>query len=89
VALEPGRRLAYTFKTIEVVEWEIEPAAHGGSRFWLRQHGMARASDPGPAGRAAGWHGFLCQLDMFMASGQLVVVDDWEEKTTDYEALLA
>lgn len=86
VALEPGRRIAYTFKTIQVVEWEIEPAEHG-SRFWLRQHGMGR--DDEPAGRAAGWHGFLAQLDMYMASGQLVVVDDWEEKTAVYEKLLS
>ena len=85
VALEPGRRLAYTFKTIEVVEWEIEPTEHG-TRFWLRQHGMDPADQA--AGRAAGWHGFLAQLDVYLASGRLAVVDDWEARTADYQRLL-
>jgi uncharacterized protein YndB with AHSA1/START domain len=86
VALEPERRIAYSFSGLSVVEWEIEPTEHG-VRFWLRQLGMPM--DPSPAGRAAGWHGFLTQLDMYMAAGQLVVVDDWESKTADYEKLLA
>jgi uncharacterized protein YndB with AHSA1/START domain len=86
VLLEPGRRIAYSFNGLSVVEWEVQRAERG-TRYWLRQHGMNPADQA--AGRAAGWHGFLTQLDMFMASGQLVVIDDWEKKTADYEKLLA
>jgi uncharacterized protein YndB with AHSA1/START domain len=38
---------------------------------------------------AARWHGMLTQLDMKLASGQLVVDDGWRERIPDYEKRLA
>ena len=67
------RRLVYTFGDTSTVEWRIEPA-EDGVRYWFTQHGMDR--DDVPHARAAGWHAFLIQLDMYAASGQLVEVDD-------------
>jgi uncharacterized protein YndB with AHSA1/START domain len=81
---EPNRRLAYTFGGPTIVEWRIEPAEHG-TRYSLSQYGMPEAR---AAGWGAGWHSFLIQLDMYMASGQLVV-DEHEPRIPDYEKLLA
>ena len=85
VALEPERRIAYTWgDSLAVVEWRLEPAAHG-TRYWLTKHGMPAHR---AAGWGAGWHSFLIGLDMYMASGQLVP-DEHEPRIPSYEKLLA
>ena len=85
VALEPERRIAYTWgESLAVVDWQIEPAEHG-CRFTLTKHGMPAER---AAGWGAGWHSFLLQLDMYAASGQLVV-DEHEPRIATYEQLLA
>ncbi|MEA3055738.1 MAG: hypothetical protein QOD30_1170, partial [Actinomycetota bacterium] len=75
VAIEPQRRLAYTFGDVSVVEWEIEPTDFG-CRYRMRHHGLDREN---AVGKGSGWHGFLLQLDMYAASNQLV-------EDTGYEA---
>lgn len=85
VALEPERRIAYTWgSALAVVDWRLEPAEHG-CRFTLTKHGMP---EPRAAGWGAGWHSFLLQLDMYLASGQLVV-DEHEPRIPAYEALIS
>ena len=85
VALEPERRIAYTWgESLAIVDWQIEPAEHG-CRFTLTKHGMPAER---AAGWGAGWHSFLLQLDMYAASDQLVV-DEHEPRIATYEQLLA
>jgi len=84
VALEPERRIAYTWgETLAIVDWQIEPADHGIS-YRLTKHGMPEER---AAGWSAGWHSFLLQLDMYAAAGQLVV-DEHEPRIAAYRALL-
>lgn len=84
VALEPERRIAYTWgDSLAVVDWQIAPAEHG-CRLTLTKSGMPEER---AAGWGAGWHSFLLQLDMYAASGELVV-DEHEPRIPTYDALL-
>jgi uncharacterized protein YndB with AHSA1/START domain len=85
VALEHERRLAYTFGGLSVVEWEIEPTDFG-CRYRMRHHGLDRDN---AVGKGSGWHGFLLQLDVYAASGQLVedTEADMQGRLPDYEEI--
>jgi uncharacterized protein YndB with AHSA1/START domain len=93
VALEEGRRFAYTFGApSSVVEWTLAPAEEG-TDFTLTHHDV-EASVRGQEefdvpGTAAGWHGLLHQLDLYAAAGQAAVgADDEPARRHDYAALL-
>ncbi len=84
VALDPLRRIAYTWgESLAVVDWQLEPTEHG-TKYRLTKHGMP---EDRAGGWAAGWHSFLLQLDMYAASGQLVI-DEHEPRIPGYEALV-
>ncbi|MFP3900953.1 MAG: SRPBCC family protein [Acidimicrobiia bacterium] len=63
------------------LRWDIEPTQHGS--VYRLTHGAVG----GDAELAATWHALLVQLDMYLAAGQLVPVDQkgW---IADYEAVL-
>ena len=62
VAIESGRRLVYVWG-LSVVEWTVEPAGDGCA-YTLVQNGLTPGDGETAGGYAAGWHGFLEQLDM-------------------------
>lgn len=94
VAVERGRRFAYTFGApSSVVEWTLAPASvGGGTDLTLTHHAMdasVAGSDHDLAGTAAGWHGLLHQLDLYLAAGRAEVgADDEPARRQDYLTLL-
>lgn len=80
VICDEGRRIAWTFGDVAIIDWTVEPIEHG-TRFRLTQHHA-------DAGDAAGWHGILEQLDMYLASGQLVRDEGEAARRPAYEQLL-
>jgi uncharacterized protein YndB with AHSA1/START domain len=70
IVLEEGRRIAYNFGDMSVVEWRVEPAERG-TRYWLSQHGI----DMELAMRGAGWHAFLLGVDMYLSAGQPMPIE--------------
>jgi uncharacterized protein YndB with AHSA1/START domain len=64
VRVESGRTLAYVWG-MTVVEWTLEDA-EGGCAYTLVQSGLEPKADETAGDYAAGWHGFLDQLDMHL-----------------------
>jgi hypothetical protein len=91
VLCSPGERFAYTFGDVSIVDWRVEALPHG-TRYTLTQHDVeASVADDDTydaADLGAGWHGLLQQLDMYLASGQLVPDTGEAERRPVYEALL-
>jgi uncharacterized protein YndB with AHSA1/START domain len=88
VKVEPERVLAYVWGW-SVIEWSIEPTDNG-CRYTFVQNGLAdRGEDE--EGLAAGWHGFLDQLEAHLA-GEPVSIEAgkarWEERKEPYRKLL-
>jgi uncharacterized protein YndB with AHSA1/START domain len=67
--------------TTDPLHWDVAATEHGTS-YVLTHDGIG-----GDAELAATWHALLVQLDMYLASGQLVPVDP-QRWVPDYEALL-
>jgi uncharacterized protein YndB with AHSA1/START domain len=95
VAVEEGRRFAYTFGApSSVVEWTLSPADSGvGTEFTLTHHDMEASvrgqEDFDVPGTAAGWHGLLHQLDLYLAAGQAAIgADDEPARRQEYATLL-
>jgi uncharacterized protein YndB with AHSA1/START domain len=64
VRVVTGRELAYVWGR-SVIEWMITPRA-GGCEYRFVHHGIERRGIDGEEGLAAGWHGFLDQLDAYL-----------------------
>lgn len=64
VRIDSGRHLAFVWG-LTVVEWTLEPADQGCT-YKLVQNGLTPAESERAADYAAGWHGFLEQLEMHL-----------------------
>lgn len=69
VALEPGRRFAYTWTWEDaeaadatIVEWTVEPAAGGGSRIRLEHSGWDEGEETARDDHEGYWIGYLDDL---------------------------
>jgi uncharacterized protein YndB with AHSA1/START domain len=64
VRIEEGRVLAYAWGRT-VCEWTVSDAEDGCTYAFV-QNGLEPSDGETPEGYAAGWHGFLDQLDMHL-----------------------
>jgi uncharacterized protein YndB with AHSA1/START domain len=89
VAVEPERLLRYTWGT-SVVEWRLEPNG-SGTRYVFTHHGVTPRANEWEAGIAAGWHGYLLQLEE-MFEGQHVTYEvahaRWQALSARYRPLV-
>jgi hypothetical protein len=88
VRIEPGRVLAYAWGR-SVVEWTIEQSDDGCTYTFV--HNGCADHGEGEEGLAAGWHGFLDQLDGHLGGVYFVKDEqekDWERRHPPYRELL-
>jgi len=82
VRIDPGRHVAFYWR-LTVVEWKVEPA-DDGCTYELVQNGLVPGEGELVEGYAAGWHGFLEQLDMHLEGRHVT----YEESKAIVERLL-
>ncbi len=87
VRLEAERRLAFVWG-LSVLEWTIEPAEGGGSRYTFIHHGMPVRGRPDEEGVAAGWHTSLDRFDLLLEDEPIPTFDDagWRTLSAEYRA---